>query len=181
MKYPKYAFIHDKQYQINTDYHVALECLQIIEDESIGDSERTYAIIYKLFGMIPEDQDMHEFIRIAGHYLGCGEQQEVQKQRKRDMDFQQDWKYIVASFMSDYHIDIQESHMHWYQFIHFIQGFTEESMMSRIRELRNYDLSDIKDQKVKRKVMEAQKGVELSAKLSSEDQKAVDEFESLFI
>ena len=56
------------------------------------------------FGMIPEDQDMHEFIRIAGHYLGCGEQQEVQKQRKRDMDFQQDWKYIVASFMSDYHI-----------------------------------------------------------------------------
>ncbi|MFQ7799513.1 MAG: Gp15 family bacteriophage protein [Coprobacillus cateniformis] len=71
--------------------------------------------------------------------------------------------------------------MHWYQFIHFIQGFTEESMMSRIRELRNYDLSDIKDQKVKRKVMEAQKGVELSTKLSSEDQKAVDEFESLFI
>lgn len=29
--------------------------------------------------------------------------------------------------------------------------------------------------------MEAQKGVELSTKLSSEDQKAVDEFESLFI
>ncbi|MFQ7799514.1 MAG: hypothetical protein ACLRHW_08065 [Coprobacillus cateniformis] len=25
---------------------------------------------------------MHEFIRIASHYLGCGEQQEVQKQRK---------------------------------------------------------------------------------------------------
>ena len=83
MKYPKYAFIHDKQYQLNTDYHVALECLQIIEDESIGDSERTYAIIYKLFGMIPEDQDMHEFIRIASHYLGCGEQQEVQTKKKR--------------------------------------------------------------------------------------------------
>lgn len=181
MNYPNYVMVGSTKYTIQTDYRVALECFCIINDESIGDTERTYAIIYKLFKIIPEDQDMSDFVRIASNYLGCGENQEEQQQRKKDMDFFQDWKYIVASFMSDYHMDINECQMHWYQFINFIQGLTDGSIMSRIRELRNYDLSEIKDQKTKRKILEAQKNVKLDDALSNEDNVILKEFEELFI
>ena len=54
MKYPKYAKVNGKKYPINTSFRVALKCFEIINDSSISDLERTYAIVYKLFGFIPE-------------------------------------------------------------------------------------------------------------------------------
>lgn len=113
-------------------------------------------------------------------YLACGESQEQHKERKKDMDFEQDFKYLVASFMSDYHINLVESDMHWYQFINLIQGFTENSVMNRVRDLRNYDLSEVKDQKQRNKIIKAQQSVALKSELTQEEQEAIDEFESLF-
>ena len=50
MDYPKYVKIGEKKYKINTDFRVAIECNNIIQDKNIGDTERGLAIIYKLFG-----------------------------------------------------------------------------------------------------------------------------------
>lgn len=180
MKYPKHVTIDGVKYPINTDFRVALKCFDIINDENISDTERTYAVVYKLFGLIPKDEDMHIFVEKVEKYLGCGETQEQHKERKKDMDFEQDFKYLVASFMSDYHINLVESNMHWYQFINLIQGFTENSVMNRVRDLRNYDLSEVKDQKQRNKIIKAQESVALKSELTQEEQEAIDEFESLF-
>lgn len=180
MKYPKHVTIDGVKYPINTDFRVALKCFDIINDENISDTERTYAVVYKLFGLIPKDEDMHIFVEKVEKYLGCGETQEQHKERKKDMDFEQDFKYLVASFMSDYHINLVESDMHWYQFINLIQGFTENSVMNRVRDLRNYDLSEVKDQKQRNKIIKAQESVTLKTELTQEEQEAIDEFESLF-
>lgn len=180
MKYPRYAKVNGQKYSINTDYRVALKCFEIINDASISDTERTYAIVYKLFGFLPDDKDIGEFVRIAEKYLGCGKSQEEHHSRKKDMDFNQDWPYLVASFMSDYKINLNDEDMHWYQFIDLIQGLTETSVMSKVRELRNYDLSDVKDQKTRNKIYKAQQGVALKEELTEEEKEALDKFESLF-
>lgn len=180
MKYPKHVTIDGVKYPINTDFRVALKCFDIISDENISDTERTYAVVYKLFGFIPKDEDMPIFVEKVEKYLGCGETQEQHKERKKDIDFEQDFKYLVASFMSDYHINLVESDMHWYQFINLIQGFTENSVMNRVRDLRNYDLSEVKDQKQRNKIIKAQESVALKTELTQEEQEAIDEFESLF-
>lgn len=180
MKYPKYAKVKGQKYAINTDFRVALKCFEIINDSSISDLERTYAIIYKLFGFIPEDDDMEDFVRIVQQYLGCGKTQEEHRSRKKDMDFNQDWPYLIASFMSDYKINLNDDDMHWYQFIDLIQGLTEDSAMSKVRELRNYDLSEVKDQKTRSKIYKAQQSVALKEELTPEEQEALDKFESLF-
>lgn len=180
MKYPKYVKVNGVKHEINTDYRIALKCFDIINDPNISDVERTYAIVYKLFGFIPEDEDIAEYIRLSELYLGCGETQETQQGRKRDIDFKLDWKYLVASFMSDYQIDLNNCKMHWYQFIDLIQGFTEDTVMSRVRELRNYDLSEIKDQKTKDKIIKAQENVALPVEFTEEEQMMIDKFESLF-
>lgn len=180
MRYPKYAKVNGVKHSINTDYRIALKCLDIVNDASISDLERTYAIVYKLFGFIPEDNEMENFTRIAEQYLGCGKSQEEQQSRKKDMDFNQDWSYLIASFMSDYNINLNNVDMHWYQFIDLIQGLTEDSVMSKVRELRNYDLSDVKDQKQRNKIIKAQKAVALKEELTQEEQEALEEFEQLF-
>ena len=180
MKYPKYAKVNGKKYPINTSFRVALKCFEIINDSSISDLERTYAIVYKLFGFIPEDKDMKDFVRIAEQYLGCGKSQEEHQSRKKDMDCKQDWPCLIASFMSDYKINLNDEEMHWYQFIDLIQGLTEDSVMSKVRELRNYDLSEVKDPKTRKKIIKLQQNVALKEELTPEEQEALDEFEFLF-
>ncbi len=179
MTFPEYAEIAGKRYKINTDYRVALRCFEVIEDESICDEERALAVIYLLFGEIPAD-NMEDFLRIAGNYLRCGEKEEKQASTERDMDFKADEKYIAASFMSDYQIDLSRTDMHFWQYIQLIQGFTERSVMSRVREIRNYDLEELKDPKSRAKMVKAKEAVALPEKFTKAEQDAIAEFEKLF-
>lgn len=179
MTYPECAEVNGIQYKINTDYRVALRCFEAIENPDISDEERTLAVIYLLFGDVPLEH-LEEFLRIAGVYLRCGETQEAQASNERDMDFLADEKYIIASFMSDYQIDISKVDMHFWQYIQLIQGFTERSVMSRVREIRNYDMSELKDPKSRSKMAKAKESVALPKRFSKEEQKAIEDFEKLF-
>lgn len=178
MKYPKYAKVDGVKYPINTSFAVALRCMDIVEDETISDMERSLAIIYLLFGFIPDD-NLDKFLSIAVKYLQCGETKEEQEAKKKDMDFNYDMKYIISSFMSDYQIDLTKTDMHFYQFVNLIQGLTEKCALSRVREIRNYNLSEIKDSKFRGQMAKAQEELALPVHLSKEDQEAMDEFEML--
>lgn len=179
MRYPEYAEVKGIKYKINTDYRVALRCFEVIEDTSISDQERAFAVVYLLFGEVPIE-DIDEFLRIAGNYLRCGENEKSQEARERDMDFNADEKYIVASFMSDYRIDLSSVDMHFWQYIQLIQGFTENAIMTRVRDIRNYDMSELKDPKQRAKIVKAKAAVALPDKFSKDEQKAIEEFEKLF-
>ena len=179
MRYPEYAEVKGKKYKINTDYRVALRCFEVIEDTSISDQERALAVVFLLFGEVPME-DIEELLRIAGNYLRCGEKETSQETKERDMDFIADEKYIVASFMSDYRIDLSSVDMHFWQYIQLIQGFTENAIMSRIRDIRNYDMSELKDPKARAKMAKAKASVAVPDKFSRDEQKAIEEFEKLF-
>ena len=161
--YPESARINGVDYKINTDFKVALECFKIIEDDNIEDEERSLAIIYKLFGFIP-DNDIDLFLDRAIKFLQCGETIQKQLSKEQDLDFFQDEKYITASFMSDYKLDLSKEDIHWWQYINLIQGLTENSILSRVRYIRNYDLSEIKDNKERQKMIEAKNSVALKQK-----------------
>lgn len=179
MAYPRYVKINGVKYPINTSYKTAMQCFDVIDDESICDTERSLAVIYLLFGFIP-DNDLDKFLEMAVKYLGCGEPQENHQARNRDMDLRQDWKYILASFAADYHIDLNKEDIHFFQFMDLIQGLTEKSVLSRVREIRNYDLNEIKDPKTRAKMAEAKQNLELKGTVNREEQELLDEFESLF-
>lgn len=180
MNYPKYAKVNEKKYPINTSYKVALKCFDVANDGKISDKERALAVIYLLFGFIPDD-DYDKFLSVAIRYLGCGETQQDQHQRKHDMDFKQDWGYIIASFASDYKIDLCTEDMHFYRFIDLIQGLTENSVLSRVRDIRNYDLSTIKDPKTRSRIAQAKEELKLREDVSERQQELLDEFEALFL
>ncbi len=178
MDYPEFVEIEGKEYPINTDFRIAIDCLNIVDDEDINDYERAIAISVMLFG---EDVPICEkTIELATKYLQCGETTQTQVSRKKDMDFEQDKPFIYASFMSDYQLDLSKVKMHWWQFCDLISGLTEHCVLNRIREIRNYDLSEVKDPKSRSRIIESKERFELKKKLSREEQEALDEFEKLF-
>lgn len=175
--YPEYAEVNGKEYKLNTDFKTALECFEIIDDPNIGDYERALAIIYKIFGFVPEE-NTNEFLRICNDYLKCGES-DSKGNDKQDFSFVHDRKYINASFMSDYHIDLSKANIHYWQFCELLSGLTETSVLSKVREIRNYDMSEVKDTKTRNTILRAKERVALPVTRTKEEEEAIRRFEEL--
>lgn len=167
MNNPEFVKIGDKKYKINTDFRIALECNKIAQDNNISDIERALAIIYKLYGDegLNDTENHSELLRLATKYLGLGK--EIEKSNEEpDMDFEQDMDYIETSFMSDYGIDLSKEKMHWWKFYNLINGLSNSELgnccvLNRVRNLRRFDASTIKDSKERQRIIEAQKSVAL--------------------
>lgn len=170
MDYPKFVEIDNKRYKINTDFRVALKCVDVAEDESINDTERALAIIYLLFGDdgLNDYDNYNELLKIGKRYLSCGKEIE-ENDKEPDMDFNEDWDYIEASFQSDFNIDLSNVEMHWWKFYKLLNGLSNSELgnccvLNRVRNLRNYDVNEIKDKKLKDQMIEAKKSVALHKK-----------------
>ena len=169
MNNPEYVKIDDKKYKINTDFRVAIECNNIAQDDSIGNTERPLAIIYKLFGDegLDNPQDWEKLLELGIKYLSLGKDTSgVDNNNEIDMDFNEDMDYIEASFMSDYNIDLANTKMHWYKFYNLINGLSNSELgnccvLNRVRNLRTFDLSQIKDSKEREKLAKAKEMVAL--------------------
>lgn len=166
--YPEYLEIEGKKYKINTDFRYAIECNRIAEDENIGEFERVLAVIYTLFGDegINTPDHYEKLLEGARKYLLCGKEYDEEKNSEPDMDFIEDMDYIEASFMSDYHIDLNNMEMHWWKFNKLMNGLSNSEIgdcciLNRIRNLRTYDTKEIKDQKERQKIEKAKKEVAL--------------------
>ena len=166
---PEYVKVGDKKYKINTDFRVAIECNNIAQDDSIGNVERAVAIIYKLFGDegLDNSQDWNKLLELAIKYLTLNKDTSgVDKDTEIDMDFNEDMDYIEASFMSDYRIDLTTEKMHFWKFYTLLEGLSNSELgnccvLNRVRNLRTFDLSQIKDSKEREKLTKAKEMVSL--------------------
>lgn len=190
MNNPEFVKIGDKKYKINTDFRVAIECDRIANDSSIGEYEKALAVIFKLFGEdgLNDTDNYEKLLELGQKYLVCGKELEDSNETSKiDMDFKQDLDYIEASFMSDYQIDLKDTKMHWWKFFNLLNGLSNSEMgnccvLNRIRNLRNFDLSTIKDDKQRNEIRKAQQQVALKInerKLTKEEETSVNEFYKL--
>lgn len=170
-EYPSIALIKDKKYKINTDYKIALKCIDIADNSEISDTERALAIIYLLFGDegLNNSNDWEGLLKVGLKFLRCGQDKKEDNQsEKKNMDFNQDWGYIRTSFFYDYKIDLDVVNLHWWSFYEKICGLSEKCILNRVRFVRDFDISKIKDRKEREKWIKQKKDVELK-----EDKKEV--------
>lgn len=190
MNYPTYVIVNGKKYDINTDFRIAIKCLEIAEDGSIGDTERALAIVYKLFGEegLNDKDNMEKLLELAVKYLRCGEEP-VDNKEKKDVDLTQDEKYIKSSFKYDYQYDpYEKDYLHWWEFWNDLCNLSNNEfgsccILNRIRQIRNYDVSKITDAKEKQQMIEAKKRVALkqTKKMSrKERESSIKFFEEFF-
>lgn len=159
--------IEDTIYEANTDFRIAIRCNEIAQDKTIGDFERVLGIICTMFGASALDNPNHyeKLLKWALNYLSCGKEIEDTHEQP-DMDYVEDMDYIEASFMSDYQIDLENTEMDWHKFNNLMNGLSNSELgnccvLNRIRNLRNFDLSEIKDSKERQKIAKAKEQVAL--------------------
>lgn len=165
MKYPEYVEIKGKKYKINTDFRIAIECNRVAEDETIGDYERSLAIIYLLFGDkgLESEKDYTQLLELAKKYLSCNNEDEIKINEKADMDYIQDYDLIWTSMYSDYNgLDIDKEDIHWWKFTKLMNGLSNSELgncciLNRIRYLRTMNPNEIRDQKERQKIIDLQK------------------------
>ena len=181
--------IENTIYTANVDFRVAIRCNEIATDENIGDFERVLGIVCTMFGEKALNNPNHyeKLLKWALNYLSCGKKIESTNEEP-DMDYVEDMEYIEASFMSDYKIDLENEEMDWHKFNKLINGLSNSDIgncciLNRIRNLRNFNPMEIKDEKERDKIIKAKQQValkrnkkEIEVELTDEQQKSVDEF-----
>ena len=188
MNNPEYVEVNGHIYKINTDFRYAIRCNEIAQDESIGDLERALAIIYTLFGEegINSPDDYETLLKMAQKYLSCGKEIDEKSKEEPDMDFIEDYSYIKTSFRSDYGMNLDKEQIHWWEFMDLMNGLSNSELgncciLNRIRNLRNFDISQIKDFNERNKIQKAKEQVALKKRekkvnLTEEQQQSVDDF-----
>lgn len=176
-KYPEFIDVGTHRYKINTDFRLALKCDEIFRNDSICDYEKTLAIIYILLGeeALNDFENQEKIVKLITKYLTCNA--DINKNEIDtipSMSFTQDQGYIKASFMSDYNIDLDKIEMHWWQFHDLLQGLTDDSVLSRVRTIREEPLSGKKG-KEREKWEKAKKQVELKME-KTQREKELDEY-----
>ena len=158
---PEYAIVNGNKYKINTDFKVALQCEKVGVAEDIDDNERALTILYLLFGekALDNPQDWEKLLKAAQKFLACGNKN-VKNEDEPNMDYEQDEKYIKASFMSDYGLDLGKVELHWWDFFDLINGLSEDSILSRVRYVRDYKDNKDNDSIYDNNIVAKQKEIE---------------------
>lgn len=171
MENPNYVRVGDKKYKLNTSYKTAIECNEIAQNVEIGDYERALGIIYTLYGDdgLNSHEDWQKLLELGIKYLSLGIDTKTANNEtsEPDFDYIQDMDYIKSSFMFDYGIDLdKETDMHWWTFSRLLNGLSNSELgtcciLNRVRNLRNLDLSQIKDAKERSRLAKAKEEVKL--------------------
>jgi len=160
--------IEDTIYEANVDFRNAIRCNEIAQDETIGDFERVLGIICTMFGADALNNPSHyeKLLKWTLNYLSCG-QEIVDTHEQPDMDYVEDEKYIKSSFKYDYNYNPYEmEYLSWEDFYNDLNNLSNSEfgnccVLNRIRNLRNYDVSQIKDAKERQKIAKAKEIVAL--------------------
>lgn len=180
--YPTKIEANGHIYNINTDYRIALACLKAINDDEISDFQRYIAIETLLLGTDIIDSDREVLKQKIEIYLRCGESENT-PDTEIDFDYFQDDRYIKTSIRQCYHgLNLNNiQYMHWWEYNDLISGLAPDSVLNRIRELRQYNENDIKDPNEREKIKKAKQHVALKRKkkkveLTEEEMRNVEQF-----
>lgn len=179
MTYPTKMEANGHIYPINTNYKVALACLKAIDDDEITEIERFCATETLLLGPDVLEEDEIWLKPKITKYLRCGKEENVSSE-EIDMDYFQDESIIKTSLRQCYKMTPEEiNNLSWYEYNDLIAGLTEETLLFRIRDIRNKNPNDIKDAKERTRLMKAKESVALKPKeykRTSKQEESIEQF-----
>ena len=156
-----------KTYRLDLAFDTVIQYLKLSSDDELSEEEKAvYAI--ELFldkEDLPSDPKFYELVfkavneEIISDPYGnnASSSNPFGLAPVKYFDYEQDAEAIFASFMSEYHINLleQRGKMHWREFKALFNGLSENSYMQRIISIRQRDLSDVEDDKVRQQLTDA--------------------------
>lgn len=132
-------------YEVNTWFQIGIQASLVYADEELDESSRSKILLELLFseddGSLREfPQDPKEMQELLAWYMnGWYHDNKPDKQdpRKRIMDYDIDQWRIYADFLQIYHIDLNQSDMHWWMFQGLLWNMPrEQSSFMQVLEIR---------------------------------------------
>jgi len=131
----------DKVYNINIAFNRVLRAIDILEDESLEESEKaTYS--YECFFDEKYKLNINEKVELVNKVFEHINSFARGKKKVNDeivMDIKQDFEYIYSSFMMNYGIDLVEEvdKLSWIKFMSLLGGLSEKTKMSEVIKIRS--------------------------------------------
>jgi hypothetical protein len=152
-----------KGYKINTDFRTGIKLSNIFSSYYESEEDQLDDAIDALWGSgvptaVSEDKgidiDYPLIFETINWFMNCGNLDTKPKKKDKDKkevedipyDFDIDANFIFSAFYQQYGIDLTETNMHWFKFVALFSSL-QDTVFSRIQEIRTQDLSEISDKK----------------------------------
>lgn len=109
------------EYAIRSDYRAALDICVALSDPSMSNQEKAVALLllYEDYDSIPAEH-IEEALRQAVWFLDCGDGITNNKPRPKLMDWERDFKWIVAPINRVAGAEVRSvQYMHWWTFVSY--------------------------------------------------------------
>lgn len=113
-----------KGYQIEADFRIGLQISQLLYDSDYTEFERITGCIDLLYYDIPES--VEEAMQGITWFLNGWNHDNFEKgDNVRCVDFDIDQWRIYSAFLNQYHINLSEADMHWWEFMGLLTSLNE--------------------------------------------------------
>lgn len=156
--FPDSVIIDEEKCYMKTHFKRWIEFELIMMSPKLKDEIKLAAILPLCFKKLPSSAD--KAVKACMKFY-CGNVKRGKGDAKTSYNFLHDAELIYAAFMSQYGIDLSREDMHWYKFRALFKGLKSDNKISEVMQLREMNLSEIKDSDVRRKYQKLKKFWEL--------------------
>ena len=170
--------------ELNTDFRTSILFELLMQDKDISNEDKVALSINLYFNRQPKStKEIEKMTKAIIWFYSCGnkkkelkdnEEEIVKKERKRKQiySFEQDDFLIYSAFMEQYHIDLNETNLHWWKFKAMFDGLNDNILFSKVMGYRSIDLSKIEDKKQREHYAKLQKHWALIDSRSAEEKES---------
>ena len=190
---PKSVEVNGTEYKIRSDYRAALDICTALSDNDLEDVDKANVILdifYPAFSgyevnrdgetetILMPPEDYQEAIRKCFWFIDCGDEEVPTRKSPKLMDWEQDFKYIVAPINRVCGQEVRSAeYMHWWTFVsayYEIGGDCLFAQIVRIREKlaehKSLDKSDLEFYRKNRSM------VDLKVNYSAQEQEVLNQW-----
>lgn len=140
---PHSLLIAGTEYKINTDYRVWIKYQLILESEEGSDEEIFQKILTLVF---PDEKPPalynEETAEQIMWFYRCGKPVPKSTGKHETIfSYEYDDGYIAAAFMEQYHIDLENTHIHWWKFYAYLLAVSDKTELAKIMAYRSVEVS----------------------------------------
>lgn len=168
--------INGKDYKIRSDFRAVLDILTALKDPNLSNYEMALVLLQILYIDYDEIDDYQEAINKAIWFIDCGEEYKPTRNKPALMDWEQDFKLIVAPINRILGYECRQAdYLHWWS---FISAYYEigECAFSNIVSIRNKKQRHKKLEKWEQEFYrDNREMIDLKKRISDETQKEIDD------
>lgn len=162
--------IDGKQYEINSDFRIALLIFEAYNDPKLNQQEKSIVCLKCLYKEVP--QNVEESLKKAIWFLDGGDMPKSKQAPKKIMDWEQDQAIIFPAInkVAGYEVRNPNTYLHWWSFLGMF-GEIGEGLYSQVMNIRSKMAKGKKLDKTDKEFYNDHKElIDLKRKLTPEEQ-----------